>query len=663
MHHLPTFVRAQEPRPFAERRRRLCFVGRVQPIKGLDTLLDALEIVQASGVVGDLETVIAGDTGTPAGEALRARLAARPVPGVTLAGQLDEAAILELLQSSMLSVVPSLWYENTPNALLESLACGTPAIASDLGSLQEMLAGTGAGLLFPPGDAVALAATLETAFTEADLGAMGRRAHALARERYSPGGPPPGPARPLRRRPRRSLKHASAVAKRPRGSRLGRIRPWSFELGRRRLPALPWSLTTRGSLVSIGRHLRITLLILAIFLALAGAAVAAQRADLALTGDSVPRPAEASRPAQAPPIRPQVGVTKTADPTTVPETGGDVTYTVTITNAGVEAFTLDAITDDVGNAGPVALTDLDPTPPASLDPGGSYTGTFTRHVAGDAPAGLTDVVEVTVSDGDGDSDSASADATVTFSDVLPQISVTKTADPTTVPESGDVVAFTVSVVNLSGEPVTLMSLTDTAFSLDALLPGWVGTVLAPYDGVDGGSDTLEGTFVQWVEGNASGPDHVDTVTAEAWDDEGNPAGAGDDATVGFTDVLPQISVTKTADPTTVPEKGDDVTYTVTITNDGAEAVTLGAITDKVGDADPAALTDLDPVPPASLDPGAVYTGTFTRRVAGEFPGSLTDVVEVAAGDDDGNPTSAGDDATVTFTETAPAVPAAARRRQ
>jgi alpha-tubulin suppressor-like RCC1 family protein/peptidoglycan/xylan/chitin deacetylase (PgdA/CDA1 family) len=403
--------------------------------------------------------------------------------------------------------------------------------------------------------------------------------------------------------------------------------------------------------VLIGRHLRIALLSLAIFLVLAGAAVAAQRADLAPSVASGSPPAQASTPAQAPPIRPEVVVTKTADPTTVPETGGDVTYTVTITNAGVEAFTLASITDDVGDAGPVTLTDLAPAPPASLDPAAAYTGTFARHVAGDAPGSLTNVVEVTASDGDGDTGLASADATVTFTDVLPQISVTKTADPTTVPESGDVVAFTVSIVNLSGEPVTLMSLTDTHFSLDALLPGWVGTVLTPYDGVAGGSDTLEGTFVQWGEGDASGPDHVNTVTAEAWDDEGNPAGASDDATVAFTDVLPQISVTKTANPTAVPEKGADVTYAVTITNDGAEAVTLGAITDKVGDADPATLTDLDPVPPASLDPGAVYTGTFTRRVAGEFPGSLTDLVEVAASDDDGNPTSAGDDATVTFTET------------
>lgn len=401
----------------------------------------------------------------------------------------------------------------------------------------------------------------------------------------------------------------------------------------------------------IGRHLRIALPIVAIFLVLAGAAVAAQRADLVPLGASGAQPAQASRPAQAPSIGPQVVATKTADPTTVPETGGDVTYTVTITNAGVEAFTLVSITADVGSTGPVPLTDLVPAPPASLDPGASYSGTFTRYVVGDAPDGLTNAVEVTASDGDGDTGRGSAQATVTFTDVLPQISVTKTADPTTVPESGDVVAFAVSVVNLSAEPVTLMSLTDTVFSLDALLPGWVGTVLAPYDGVAGGSDTLEGTFVQWVEGDASGPDHVDTVTAVAWDDEGNPAGDDDDATVAFTDVLPQISVTKTADPTEVPEKGADVTYTVTITNDGTEAVTLGAITDKVGGADPAALTDLDPVPPASLTPGAVYTGTFTRRVAGEFPGSLTDVVDVAASDDDGNPTGAGDDATVTFTET------------
>jgi hypothetical protein len=93
---------------------------------------------------------------------------------------------------------------------------------------------------------------------------------------------------------------------------------------------------------------------------------------------------------------------------------------------------------------------------------------------------------VSASDDDGDQTQASASATVSFTDVLPAIAVTKTAAPAAVPESGDVVEFTLSVENLSAEPVMLMSVVDSAFPLDVLLPGWLGTVRAPSDGVPGG---------------------------------------------------------------------------------------------------------------------------------------------------------------------------------
>ena len=93
----------------------------------------------------DVELVIAGDLDTPCGRSLEQRLRERPIPGVTLAGQLDEAGVVELLQSSQLSVVPSLWYENTPNSLLESLACGTPVVTAELGSMCEMVCDTRAG--------------------------------------------------------------------------------------------------------------------------------------------------------------------------------------------------------------------------------------------------------------------------------------------------------------------------------------------------------------------------------------------------------------------------------------------------------------------------------------------------------------------------------------
>ena len=57
-----------------------------------------------------------------------------------------------LLQKSLFSVAPSLLYDNMPNSVLESLAAGTPAIASNHGSFPEIIINGDTGLLFNPGD-------------------------------------------------------------------------------------------------------------------------------------------------------------------------------------------------------------------------------------------------------------------------------------------------------------------------------------------------------------------------------------------------------------------------------------------------------------------------------------------------------------------------------
>lgn len=186
INHIPTFVEARPARPWAERVRRVAFVGRIAPEKGLDVLLDAIELLHGDGVGDDVEFVVAGDLATPLGRAIEVRLRLRPIAGVRLTGQLGEADVTDLLQSSQLSVVPSLWYENMPNSLLESLACGTPVIASDFGSMRDMLAGTGAGLLFRSGDPVALAEALREGLTGRCAETMGAIAGELARERHDP---------------------------------------------------------------------------------------------------------------------------------------------------------------------------------------------------------------------------------------------------------------------------------------------------------------------------------------------------------------------------------------------------------------------------------------------------------------------------------------------
>jgi glycosyltransferase involved in cell wall biosynthesis len=95
--------------------------------------------------------------------------------------------MVDLLKKAYLSVVPSLWYENLPNALLESYACGTPVLASNLGSLTECVDEGETGYLFEPGNAVHLAERLAFCFDHPELvSEMGYKARKIAETTYSP---------------------------------------------------------------------------------------------------------------------------------------------------------------------------------------------------------------------------------------------------------------------------------------------------------------------------------------------------------------------------------------------------------------------------------------------------------------------------------------------
>ena len=167
--------------------RRICYVGRIDAQKGVEVLVDAFARLAAAPRHRDLELCIVGDATTEEGRRLVASVQARGVPRVVFAGRLDADGVSGALRDSLLSVVPSLGYENLPNALLESLACGTPVVGSNHGSVAEVLGGTQAGLLFTPGDATDLVRMLDELLADSRrLADMGVAAQALAETRYSP---------------------------------------------------------------------------------------------------------------------------------------------------------------------------------------------------------------------------------------------------------------------------------------------------------------------------------------------------------------------------------------------------------------------------------------------------------------------------------------------
>jgi hypothetical protein len=337
---------------------------------------------------------------------------------------------------------------------------------------------------------------------------------------------------------------------------------------------------------------------------------------------------------------PSLTVDKTASPTSIPETGGSVTYSVMVTNTSLSSVTLTTLVDD-------KFGDLNGTgncaTGGTIAASGNYSCSFSKTLPA-ATAGAThkDTVSATVTNPGGNA-TARDDAVVTYTDVAPTLTVDKSANPTAVPETGGSVTYTVVVTNTAAEAVTLTTLTDDRFGdLNNQGTCKTGGTIAP-------SATYTCTFARTISGNA-GTSHKNTVSATVTDNDGTSATGTDDATVTFSDVLPAVTVTKTANPTSVPETGGSVTYTVTVKNDALEAATLTTLSDDIfGILNGAGTCSV----PQSLAPGATYSCTFSKTVAGNVGTSHVNTVTARLTDNDGNHADGHDDATVTFTNVLP----------
>lgn len=185
---IPTFVDTSRFSPPAPPRaeRYVLFCGRLHQVKGAHLLIDALRLLKARGRSLHLKIAGVGQDGVYV-DALR-RQVEEALPGaVEFEGQVNPSDVPQLFRHALCSVAPALWFENLPNAVLESLACGTPVIASNVGSLASVLTDGVDSLLFPAGDAAALADRLAQLADDPALRArLSKNARATAVRRYAP---------------------------------------------------------------------------------------------------------------------------------------------------------------------------------------------------------------------------------------------------------------------------------------------------------------------------------------------------------------------------------------------------------------------------------------------------------------------------------------------
>lgn len=112
----------------------IVFAGKYSAAKGLPWLLDAIERVAAARPVA---LHVAGAGAGDEADALAERMAASD--HVEVHGMLSQDALAALLQRSAVFVLPSM-YEGLPLVLVEALACGCRAVATDLPGVAELAA-------------------------------------------------------------------------------------------------------------------------------------------------------------------------------------------------------------------------------------------------------------------------------------------------------------------------------------------------------------------------------------------------------------------------------------------------------------------------------------------------------------------------------------------
>lgn len=163
--HLPTFVSPLflAAPPAADKRARpyLLFVGHFEPHKGPDLLLRAYAAATPRAAGAPPRLLMVGSLDQPFAKTCR-RLAQEL--GVGSLVEFRDFAPAETLRSlysgALATIMPSICFENMPNVLLESYACGTPVIGSDHGSIRELIREGQTGRRVRPNDADALEAAL-----------------------------------------------------------------------------------------------------------------------------------------------------------------------------------------------------------------------------------------------------------------------------------------------------------------------------------------------------------------------------------------------------------------------------------------------------------------------------------------------------------------------
>ncbi len=232
-------------------------------------------------------------------------------------------------------------------------------------------------------------------------------------------------------------------------------------------------------------------------------------------------------------VLPTIELSQSLAPASLPEPGGPVIVSLTITNLGEDPVDLTSLTTvpygDVTNPSNAAITATSCTT-GSIVGSAAYTCSFTVNSAAQ-PGQYNVVTTAVVQDSNANETQETATSTITVANVPSSIAVAVSANPTSVVAPGGSVTFLVEITNTS--PVRSVVINSLSSQLLGSLNG-VGTCSLPTASIlPGGKYSC--SFTATVSGTA-GQVVSNQVSAAGSDNDGAPVSNNGVATVTITTV-------------------------------------------------------------------------------------------------------------------------------
>ena len=132
---LLNFVQPEKITEPSKKDRYVLYFGRFDEEKGVKLFKKLTDIKMICAGSGNLEEFI------------------NSLPNAENVGFKSGEELKNLIKNAVCSVYPSVWYENCPFSVMESIMLGTPVVGADIGGIPELIDDGKTGLLFEPNNA------------------------------------------------------------------------------------------------------------------------------------------------------------------------------------------------------------------------------------------------------------------------------------------------------------------------------------------------------------------------------------------------------------------------------------------------------------------------------------------------------------------------------